>query len=132
MMINTMKRLTPIAMALSLGTLTLLAGCSDQSAVNSHPESASANQTAPSATQQDFIAPQISVQLWSVKDALKEDFKGTLQNLADLGFDGVEFAGDFGPYANDPAGLKAYLSSIGLVASGAHVPIAQLKDNSYN
>ena len=65
--------------------------------------------------------PQLSVQLWSVKDELKADFKGTLQSLADMGFDGVEFAGDFGPYANDPAGLKAFLAEIGLVASGAHV-----------
>jgi len=66
------------------------------------------------------------VQLWSVKDALKTDFKGTLQDLAELGFDGVEFAGDFGPYADDPQGLQTFLASIGLTASGAHVPFEQL------
>ncbi len=35
-----------------------------------------------------------SVQLWSVKDDLKTDFKGTLTQLADMGFNGVEFTGD--------------------------------------
>lgn len=70
--------------------------------------------------------PELSVQLWSVKDDLTQDFKGTLESLADMGFDAVEFAGNFGPYANDPAGLKAYLASIGLQASGAHVGFDQL------
>lgn len=67
------------------------------------------------------IIPQISVQLYSVKDALKADFKQTLTSIAAMGFAGVEFAGDFGPYGDDPQGLKDYLSSLGLQASGAHV-----------
>lgn len=76
--------------------------------------------------------PRISVQLWSVKGELADDFKGTLQKLADLGFEGVEFAGDFGPYAENPAGLKAFLAEIGLEASGAHVGTDNLKvDNIY-
>ncbi|MCF2949212.1 sugar phosphate isomerase/epimerase [Paraglaciecola aquimarina] len=70
--------------------------------------------------------PPVSVQLWSVKDALNEDFKGTLEKLADMGFQGVEFAGNYGEYAEDPAGLKAYLTSIGLKASGAHVGFQHL------
>ncbi|HEY7885060.1 MAG TPA: sugar phosphate isomerase/epimerase [Cellvibrionaceae bacterium] len=65
--------------------------------------------------------PRISVQLWSVKDQISEDFEGTLKKLAAMGFDGVEFARNFGPYANNPAGLKAFLAEIGLEASGAHV-----------
>src|SRR5690554_447874 len=66
-------------------------------------------------------SPQLSVQLWSIKDAVSADFKGTMQKLADMGFQGVEFAGNFGPYANDPKGLKAFLDKVGLKASGAHV-----------
>lgn len=62
-----------------------------------------------------------SVQLWGVRKDLKKDFKGTLEKLAAMGFDGVEFAKDFGPYKNDPQGLKDYLDSIGLKASGAHL-----------
>jgi sugar phosphate isomerase/epimerase len=37
-------------------------------------------------------APHIGVQLWSVKDDLKQDFEGTLAKLAAMGFQGVEFA----------------------------------------
>jgi hypothetical protein len=48
--------------------------------------------------------PKISVQLWSVKDELKEDFKNTIEQLAKLGFQGVEFARDFGPFENDAEG----------------------------
>ena len=64
--------------------------------------------------------PKISVQLWSVKNELKEDFKGTLIKIADMGFDGVEFAGDFGPYKNDAKALKRFLDSLGLQVSAAH------------
>jgi hypothetical protein len=35
-------------------------------------------------------APRIGVQLWSVKDEVKQDFEGTLTQLARLGFQGVE------------------------------------------
>lgn len=75
--------------------------------------------------------PQLSVQLWSVKDALSADFKGTLKRLADMGFQGVEFAGIFGPYENDPKGLKKYLKSLGLKASGAHVPFEKLSAENF-
>ena len=65
--------------------------------------------------------PKISVQLWSVKNELKKDFKGTLTQIANMGFDGVEFAGDFGPYKNDAKGLKSFLDGLGLKVSAAHV-----------
>ena len=70
--------------------------------------------------------PKVSVQLWSVKEAIKKDFKGTLRALADMGFQGVEFAGEFGPFATDPAGLKAFLDSLNLQVSGAHISFEQL------
>lgn len=70
--------------------------------------------------------PPVSVQLWSVKDALSADFKGTLEKIAAMGFEGVEFAGNYGEYGEDPAGLKAYLASIGLKPSGAHVGFQHL------
>ena len=76
-------------------------------------------------------AVNISVQLWSVKDELKSDFKGTLTQLAEMGFNGVEFAGDFGSYKNDPTGLKNYLASLGLKPSGAHVGIEQFNDENF-
>lgn len=75
----------------------------------------------------DIQIPPVSVQLWSVKNTLKQDFKGTLQKIADMGFQGVEFAGNYGEYAEDPEGLKAYLKSLGLTASGAHLGIDKLR-----
>ena len=65
-------------------------------------------------------SPQIGVQLWSVKDEVKQDFEGTLAKIAKLGFQGVEFAGDFGRFGADPAGLKAFLAKTGLKCAGAH------------
>ncbi|MCW8866278.1 MAG: sugar phosphate isomerase/epimerase [Colwellia sp.] len=69
---------------------------------------------------QNKTMPKISVQLWSVKNELKKDFKGTLTQIANMGFDGVEFAGDFGPYVNDAKGLKVFLDGLGLKVSSAH------------
>lgn len=72
-----------------------------------------------------------SVQLWSVRKDLKKDFKGTLEKLAAMGFDGVEFAREFGPYKNDPQGLKDYLESIGLKASGAHLKFKPFREEFF-
>lgn len=72
--------------------------------------------------------PMLGVQLWSVKDEIKQDFEGTLDKLAKLGFQGVEFAGEFGKYKADPAGLKAFLRKKGLQCAGAHTHVGQLDD----
>ena len=74
---------------------------------------------------------QISVQLWSVKDDLKKDFNGTLTQLAAMGFDGVEFAGEFGPYANDAKGLKKLLDKLGLKVSGAHINFTLFTEDKF-
>lgn len=76
-------------------------------------------------------SPQLSVQLWSVKDDVAADFEGTLTKLAAMGFQGVEFAGTFGKYADDPKGLKTFLDKLGLKASGAHVPFEKLNDANF-
>ncbi|WP_159821686.1 sugar phosphate isomerase/epimerase family protein [Colwellia sp. 20A7] len=78
------------------------------------------------------VLPKISVQLWSVKDELKNDFTGTIEHIVKLGFQGVEFAGDFGPFKDDPKGLKVYLSSMGIQGSGAHMDFEQLNDENFN
>lgn len=64
---------------------------------------------------------KFGVQLWSVKDVLNADFDGTLQQIAGMGFEGVEFAGEFGPYAERPAALKARLATLNLHVTAAHV-----------
>ena len=114
----------PFAPLLAALTMALvLTGCGE-----------SETQTAPVATADvtypDFDKPGISIQLWSVKDDVKADFVGTLQALANMGFDGVEFAGDFGPYQHNPTALKANLAELGLAVSGAHVGFDALRGDN--
>lgn len=77
-------------------------------------------------------SPQISVQLWSIKEAVSNDFEGTLKQLATMGFKGVEFAGNFGKYENDAAGLKKFLDTVGLKASGAHVSFNKFTPENFD
>lgn len=65
--------------------------------------------------------PRIGLQLWSVKDEIKQDFEGTMQKIAGLGFQGVEFAGEFGPYKDNAKGLKAFMDKTHLQCAGAHM-----------
>jgi sugar phosphate isomerase/epimerase len=77
-------------------------------------------------------SPQLSVQLWSIKDDVAKDFEGTLKKLKAMGFNGVEFAGNFGAYEKDPKGLKAFLEKTGLKASGAHVHFDKLSPENFD
>lgn len=76
-------------------------------------------------------APGVALQLWSIKDEVHADFKKTLKAVAQMGFEGVEFAGDYGPYKDDPQGLKRYLKRLGLKVAGAHVSAEQLAGARY-
>lgn len=71
-------------------------------------------------------SPGVAVQLWSVKDEARQDFDGTLAKLAALGFQGVEFAGQFGRFADNGAALRTFLDQTGLQCAGAHVDFAAL------
>ena len=76
--------------------------------------------------------PRVGVQLWSVKDALKQDFDGTLAKLAAMGFAGVEFAGELGPYAHDAPRLRRLLDKNGLQCAGAHLRLATLEGTGFD
>lgn len=76
-------------------------------------------------------APLLALQLWSVKDEIRRDFDGMLGRIAKAGFQGVEFAGQFGPYRGNPAGLKAVLDKNGLQCAGAHVMLPQLAEQHF-
>jgi sugar phosphate isomerase/epimerase len=60
--------------------------------------------------------PTLSIQLYSVRRQLADDFEGTLARLAELGLTQVE------PYdlLSDPTGLRDALSRNGLTAPSAH------------
>ena len=62
------------------------------------------------------------LQLWSVRDAMKEDVKGTLATLAKIGYTDVECAGyNNGRFYDMPrADYKAMLSDLGLTQQSGH------------
>ena len=60
---------------------------------------------------------KIGLQLYSVRDALAEDFEGTLRKVKEMGYDYVEFAGYFDRNAEE---IKAMLDEIGLEAVSVH------------
>lgn len=68
----------------------------------------------------------IAVQLYSVRGDMAEDFKGTLQKVKDMGYDGVEFAGLYGKSA---AEVKEMCREIGLTPISAHVPFVNMMND---
>ncbi len=62
----------------------------------------------------------VGLQLYSVRESLEADFKGTLEKVKAMGYSGVEFADLYG---NDPKEVKKWLTAIGLVPVSAHIPL---------
>lgn len=60
----------------------------------------------------------IGVQLYSVRHELDEDFEGTLRALAEMGFEGVEFADYHGHTATE---IRNILDEYGLESHGTHI-----------
>jgi len=63
---------------------------------------------------------KIALQLYSVRGDCGKDFDGTVEKVAKMGFDGVEFAG-YHKYGRDAKGLKKLLDGLGLKAAATHV-----------
>ncbi|OSF25063.1 sugar phosphate isomerase, partial [Salmonella enterica subsp. enterica serovar Agona] len=72
---------------------------------------------------------KIALQLWSVKEACEDDFFGTLEKVAEMGYDGVEFAGYYGKSASE---IKAKLAELGLEVAGSHISKEQLEEDLEN
>ena len=65
----------------------------------------------------------VALQLYSVRGDLEADFLGTLCKVSEMGYDGVEYAGLYG---YEPAQIKHWCDSLGLVSISAHVPLAEM------
>ena len=61
---------------------------------------------------------KVGLQLYTVRDKMKDDFEGTLARVAEIGYKEVEFAGYFG---RTPADVKAILDRHGLAAPSTHL-----------
>lgn len=67
----------------------------------------------------------IAVQLYSLRELAAKDFVGALELVANLGYEGVEFAG----YGGLPAAeLKGHLERLNLVPVSTHVSFERLRD----
>ena len=66
----------------------------------------------------------IGLQLYSVRQDLQRDFRGTLQKVRDLGYEGVEFYNEFAGYT--PEQVRALCDSLGLTIFSNHVPVRLL------
>jgi sugar phosphate isomerase/epimerase len=65
----------------------------------------------------------IALQLYTVRDETAQDMPGTLAQVAEMGYAGVEIAGYGGM---SPGDLRAQLDTLGLQAAGSHVALARL------
>jgi len=66
----------------------------------------------------------IALQLYSVREDCARDLYGTLEAVAKMGYDGVEFAGYHGRTAEE---LRKMLEDLGLKVAGSHLRIDTLK-----
>lgn len=68
---------------------------------------------------------KVGVQLYTVRDLMKNDFEGTMAKVAQVGYKEVEFAGYFGRTADQ---VRAVLEKNGLKAPSTHVQYDELDD----
>jgi len=67
---------------------------------------------------------QIALQLYTMREAAKDDLLGTLTRVAEAGYRAVEFAGFHGVA---PAQIRATLDKHGIRAMGAHVQLSEFE-----
>jgi sugar phosphate isomerase/epimerase len=62
---------------------------------------------------------KIALQLYTVRESLQKDYLGTLKQVADAGYKGVEMAGDFGGMSAKE--LRAVMNDLGLQVISGHI-----------
>lgn len=69
---------------------------------------------------------KINLQVYSIIHDLYDDFKGTLEKIAKMGYDGVEFCAYYGEMSGEE--LNEFLQYIGLEMVANHISFDQLID----
>lgn len=81
----------------------------------------------PSASGRAAARPdRIGVQLYTVRDLLQKDFEGTLEQVAQIGYTQVEFAGY---YNRTPEQVRAILDRLKLTSPSVHAGAALLRND---
>lgn len=68
---------------------------------------------------------KIGIQLYTVRDRMSTDVPGTLEKIASIGYDEVEFFDYFGLPA---AEIRKYIDDAGLVTPSTHISLANMRD----
>ena len=68
----------------------------------------------------------VALQLYTVRELASKDFTGTLEKVAKIGYDGVEFAGYGGLSSKE---MKQRLKDMGLKCAGTHEGFERLEKN---
>lgn len=71
-----------------------------------------------------MIRQSIALQVYSIRDEAAADFRGTMQAVKEMGYQGVELAGT---YDMTVAQVKKILDEVGLQFVSAHVPVDELE-----
>ena len=66
----------------------------------------------------------VAIQLYSLRDVIGDDVPGTLEKIAGMGYEGVEFAGYYWFSGEE---LRAMLDANGLKCAGSHVGLDLLE-----
>ncbi len=69
---------------------------------------------------------EYGLQLYSVRDSLEADFKGTIKKIAEIGYKKVETAGFYGL---KPEEFKGIITDAGLTISGCHLGLSELEND---
>lgn len=65
----------------------------------------------------------VAVQVYSVREDAERDFAGTMKQIKEMGYDGVELAGLYGMEAEE---IRRILDEVGITCVSAHVPYVEL------
>lgn len=68
----------------------------------------------------------LALQMYTVRDHTAEDYAGTFRKVAEMGYEGVELAGDGGLSAKE---MKALLDDCGFARCGSHIGLNALEDD---
>src|SRR5579862_9458393 len=80
----------------------------------------------PRSTEDSAMQPGIGLQMYTLRDEMRNDYVGTLRKVAEIGYPAVQFAGYGGLSA---AEMKRLLDELGLKAAGSHVGIEALESH---
>ncbi len=71
----------------------------------------------------------IALQVYSVREYASKDLRGTLKEIAKIGYKGVEFAGYYG---NDAKDVRKWLDEAGLQAISTHLSVPDLLEGKFD